>query len=232
MALPSQRRRRARPPCRRVATPRAASAWHDGRPRPRLHTVLRPAQSRDVAGGPCMLCTTTVVRIDKDRGSLWLWPAQSTSPSRCGRCTVAPRAREGATATDRWAVAVVQVVSATIDVATLDAWARAVHMSRRTLCHRCEAAHAAPKSSLDLGRLLRTLTLGPPHDWRPEDWLTPSDPRTVRRLLDTAGVRHYRGGPPPTVADLLRAAHRGVPEAARDALERRLRHELPWAIPR
>jgi hypothetical protein len=90
--------------------------------------------------------------------------------------------RRSGTPQVRWACVVAAVVTADEDIPTLEAWAAHVHMSQRTLCHRCRAARAPAKASLTLARLLRTLTVGDPRAWRPEDALSAVDPRTIDRM--------------------------------------------------
>jgi hypothetical protein len=120
----------------------------------------------------------------------------------------------------RWAHIVAAVVTADEDVATLDAWAARVHMNQRTLCHRCRAARAPAKASLTLARLLRTLTVGDPRAWRPEDTLSVVDPRTIDRIVSAAGLQGFRGQPRPPAAALLTDPHSVIPLSARLTLGR------------
>jgi hypothetical protein len=122
------------------------------------------------------------------------------------------------TAASRLGDAVARVASALCDIATLDHWAALIHVSRRTLCFRCQAAGVSAKPSLNLGRLARTIVIGEQTVWRPEDFLVSFDPRTTISLLTQAGVRQWYGAEPPTIEELVLHLTWPMPPATRSAL--------------
>jgi hypothetical protein len=91
-------------------------------------------------------------------------------------------------ACDRWATAVLKVVVASEDPTTMAKWGRLVGASVGTIATWCKAAHASPKRSLELGRVLRALRLtgGTLSDL--QDVMDIVEPRTVRRLVTRCGV--------------------------------------------
>jgi hypothetical protein len=92
-------------------------------------------------------------------------------------------------AAERWADAIWAVACASGDPATLEKWARLIHVSVPTLRSRCYAAGISPKRSLDIARLLRICLHAAP-DCSPTDLLDAKDQRTIRALLSRAGVPH------------------------------------------
>lgn len=112
------------------------------------------------------------------------------------------------------------VATASHDTPSLDAWARLMRMSRSTLCHRCRAAGARPKALLDLGRVVRTIALGDPRRWQPEQWLVTFDERTVLALLARVGVKPAYHREKPTVSTVLAQQAAVLPAPTLAALER------------
>jgi len=123
-------------------------------------------------------------------------------------------------ATDRWIAAVAAVRRAGHDVPTVDDWASLIGVSRRSLYRLCAVVGVAPKASLNLARLARTLAARAA-DWRPEQSLN-ADLRTVFALLDTTGLRPYHRKPVPTVDDLVSGVAWPLRPDVRAALARRL----------
>ena len=130
------------------------------------------------------------------------------APGRCG------------SPVDRWVDALMSVFMAPTDVPTIDHWARLLGVSRSTLRNRCRAVGAGPKASLNVARIARTLRLGDPACWRPEDVLADLDPRTCLSLLEQTGLRAYHHAARPTISTLLAQMATGIPGSCLHALER------------
>jgi DNA-binding response OmpR family regulator len=88
----------------------------------------------------------------------------------------------------RWAEAVAGVLSARQDPRTVGQWARAVGASSSTLRTWCLMAELSPKRSLTLARMLRAVHQSRDTTWQPAKRLDVTDPRTLRRMLDGAGL--------------------------------------------
>jgi hypothetical protein len=100
--------------------------------------------------------------------------------------------RDGARsyAAERWATAVLAGVDASTDSKTLAAWAERAARSVSSLATSCRVASASPRRSLELMRLLRALYLTAGRTKELLDVLDITDPRTIRRLFDRAGIPH------------------------------------------
>lgn len=126
------------------------------------------------------------------------------------------------TAVERWAACVTAVAMAPLDLATLDPWGAHIHLSRATLCNRCRIVGASPKDSLSFGRLSRALRHGDPLRWCPEDLLDVMDLRTIRKLVDRAGLTPYVHGGRPPLAVLFEHHRFRIPPPCLLALRERL----------
>jgi hypothetical protein len=115
------------------------------------------------------------------------------------------------------------VVSADTDVPTVADWARLTRLSERTLRIRCGAVGARAKDSLELGRLLRTIMVSDPDEWRPETYLDYADPRTLQRLLVRGGVVAWYRRQRPALTTVLNSSAFGIPRACLQILGRLLR---------
>ena len=93
-------------------------------------------------------------------------------------------------AAERWARAVLAGVDASTDPKTLAAWAERAARSVSSLATSCRVASVSPRRSLELMRLLRALYLTVGTTQELVDVLDITDPRTVRRLFDRAGLPH------------------------------------------
>jgi hypothetical protein len=91
-------------------------------------------------------------------------------------------------AAERWATAVVAAVHCERDPRTLALWARDTAVSRGALRTWCHAARVAPGVSLDFSRLLRAICRTPHPLNDPLLLLDVVDPRTLNRLLASAGL--------------------------------------------
>jgi hypothetical protein len=91
-------------------------------------------------------------------------------------------------AADRWADAVMRVVSGPNDPRNLSQWGRIAGAARGTLRGWCRAAHVGARASLDFARVLRAIVLsqGGRLDWH--NLLDVVDGRTLDRLLTRGGV--------------------------------------------
>jgi ActR/RegA family two-component response regulator len=111
---------------------------------------------------------------------------------------VAIRAREGArlplgipqrmrSTTERWAWLVLAVVNAEYDPRTLDDWAQAACVSRSVLCECCRLVRISPHDARDFARIVRAICRSPER-WQPETVMDIADARTLKKLLQCAGL--------------------------------------------
>lgn len=89
-------------------------------------------------------------------------------------------------ATVRWVRTVFAIVDHSSDIKTVQDWGRLAGVSPSVLRAICFLADAAPKPSLDFGRILRLVTQGRLD--RVAESLNVDDPRTLRRLLVSAAI--------------------------------------------
>lgn len=94
----------------------------------------------------------------------------------------------------RFAGYVMAATDAAADPRTLADWARAVGVSRSVIVESCARLGVAPRDARDLARVLRLIRRRS-EPWEPETSLDVADRRTLRVLLDRAGL----------TGDLLRA---------------------------
>jgi hypothetical protein len=126
-------------------------------------------------------------------------------------------------AAERWAKAVERVIRAPEDTRTMRVWGKMVGVSSASLAMWCRAAQASPRRSLELGRLSRAVlttdgTLG-----GIQDVLDIVDPKTIRRLLQRAGVSPMTvTGQRMTLGDFLQRQQLVTHEFAIRALRHRL----------
>jgi AraC-like DNA-binding protein len=96
----------------------------------------------------------------------------------------------------RWADVVIRALHSPSDLKTMEHWARTVGASPSALRTLCAAAGWKPKATLDFARVLRAATLAEGHrSWEPYNLLDISDPRTLKRFLQAAGVTHSASPP-------------------------------------
>lgn len=91
-------------------------------------------------------------------------------------------------AAERWADAVMKVVSSGTDPKTIRCWGRCVGVCSSTLKSWCLAACVSARRSLLLARVLRAVVLGRSYEWRLEDFLNVADRRTIRGIKAAAGI--------------------------------------------
>lgn len=91
-------------------------------------------------------------------------------------------------ATERWAHLVLKGCEADNDLKTLDDWALFVGVSYSALTEACRMARVKPHDARDFARCLRFLLHSGGRLDRVEDYLDVSDHRTLRALLERAGV--------------------------------------------
>jgi len=100
----------------------------------------------------------------------------------------------------RWAGYVWALTDAATDPRTLADWSRAIGVSRTVLVESCVRVGIAPKDARDLARVLR-LVRRDSDPWEPETALDIADRRTLRVLLERAGVSPDTR---PTIRDFLK----------------------------
>ncbi len=111
----------------------------------------------------------------------------------------APRSRSAA---ERWAMNVFRASDAAVDMRTLDDWARCVGLSYSSLRESCRLLRIRPHDARDLARVLRAIvtTCGHTHLGVQFDI---SDMRTLKKLLDRAGLADGLSGQSVSVEDFL-----------------------------
>lgn len=87
----------------------------------------------------------------------------------------------------RWAGYVMGATSASADPRTLGEWSRAIGVSRSVLVESCARLGIVPRDARDLARVLRLVRRGD-EPWDPEAALDVADRRTLRVLLERAGL--------------------------------------------
>ena len=97
----------------------------------------------------------------------------------------------------RWAGHVLAVTAAAADPRTLADWSRAIGVSRSVLVESCARLGIVPRDARDLARVLR-LVRRSDEPWDPETALDVADRRTLRALLDRAGLLSPAGAGRPT----------------------------------
>jgi ActR/RegA family two-component response regulator len=101
-------------------------------------------------------------------------------------------------AAERWAHLVIKACNSDHDPKTLQEWASLAGMNRSSLCESCRLVGVRPHDARDFARTLRALTLASVRGCQPDVLLDVSDRRTLKILLDRAGVG-FAFGRRPTV---------------------------------
>lgn len=102
----------------------------------------------------------------------------------------------------RWAGYVLAATDAPADPRTLGDWSRAVGVSRSVLVESCARLGIVPRDARDLARVLR-LVRRADEPWDPEAALDVADRRTLRVLLERAGLAGAALQRRPTATQLL-----------------------------
>lgn len=125
-------------------------------------------------------------------------------------------------ATERWVASVTSVLDLPYDPRTMRDWAHALGSSITAIRVRCAAVRCAPKSSLDLARVLRAVCIArATGEWDPANLLDITDNRTLCRLMEAAGLKGQVADLP-TVEQVLAAHHFVIAPSAMNALARAL----------
>jgi hypothetical protein len=106
-------------------------------------------------------------------------------------------------AAERWARTVLAVRMAHEDPRTIAEWGRFLGVSSGTLRAWCYMAGVSPRMSLCLARTLRAALLAPKAQCDPGDLLDVRDPRTLKRLLRSAGLLDGRIAASPDIVGSL-----------------------------
>lgn len=118
----------------------------------------------------------------------------------------------GPKAARRWASFIILASDAPEDPRTLEEWARAVGVSRSVLIECCARLGVSPRDARDLARVLR-LVRRVDDPWDPDLALAVADRRTVRALLDRAGLDVAASDARPTPEQFL-LRQRFVPQTS------------------
>lgn len=112
----------------------------------------------------------------------------------------------------RWAGYISRATEAPHDPRTLEEWGRAAGVSRSVLIESCARLDVSPRDARDLARVLR-LVRRVEDQWEPELALDIADRRTLRALLDRAGLENAAGKRRPTLEEFL-VRQRFVPQTS------------------
>jgi FixJ family two-component response regulator len=125
--------------------------------------------------------------------------AFEVAPKRSRRRMTAPPARREAravtrearpgSAAERWARHVVNACASDGDLKTLASWAKFIGVSCSSLCESCRMIGIRPHDARDFARVLRALMQSGVHHCSPYMLLDVSDRRTLRNLVERAGLR-------------------------------------------
>ncbi len=91
-------------------------------------------------------------------------------------------------ALERWAKHVLDACDAPHDLKTLEQWARFVGVSHTSLCESCRIIGLRPHDCRDFMRVLRAILLSRAHECTFDLLLDTGDRRTLRSLLQRAGI--------------------------------------------
>ena len=91
-------------------------------------------------------------------------------------------------ASDRLAHAIVAPIDSDTDPRTFALWASVSCMTERRLRDWCRAAHVEGRSALTFTRMLWAVALVSKHGWTFEEVLDTAEPRTLKRMLQSAGL--------------------------------------------
>jgi hypothetical protein len=101
----------------------------------------------------------------------------------------------GSTA-ERWALLVLRALACASDPKTLGIWARTANVSRSALCEYCRLVHVSPQDARNFARVLRAV-IRSEQLWQPEAVIDVADARTLRKLLERAGLVDATAVPTP-----------------------------------
>ena len=104
---------------------------------------------------------------------------------------------------DRLAIHIVNMIDCKEDLKTTGDWSKHVRASSSALREYCRLADVKPSKARDLGRVLRGVCRSGPV-WLPETVLDCSDTRTLKKLMEAAGLAAQRGLPTPSALEVLR----------------------------
>jgi hypothetical protein len=104
-------------------------------------------------------------------------------------------------ASERWIRMIATLIKAAKDIKTLEVWAREAGLSPRSLRACCHTIGLSAKSSLDFARVLRVVLRNRDDVLRPFEVLDIVDERTMKRLLDLAGIDPLKGSRWPSLSE-------------------------------
>ena len=116
----------------------------------------------------------------------------------------------------RWGRLVADTVRCRDDPRTVGTWSAYFGISESTLRARCRAVGVAAIAARDFSRVLRVVVRSQGADgrWDPAAHLETADPRTIRRLLFTAGLADWPDGEAAPLVECFFCRQRFVHERA------------------
>ena len=107
-------------------------------------------------------------------------------------------------ASERWAAHVLRACDSDRDLKTIDDWASFIGLSRSSLCESCRVLGIRPHDARDFARILRFVLKARVDQASLAAFLDISDRRTLRTLLDRAGLHVGTGSRIVSVEDFFK----------------------------
>lgn len=146
------------------------------------------------------VCRVLWARLVKDAVQTPGGPPSSEFPA--GKANQIGVERRRVTIAERLAVYIVNMISCEEDPKTTSDWSKHVHASSSTIRECCRLVHVKPLNARDLGRVLRAVYRSGAV-WLPELVLDCSDARTLKKMMECAGLSAHRGIATPSTLEVL-----------------------------
>ena len=127
-------------------------------------------------------------------GSIRPYPLNDRSAARCRAASRAVAATVPPSAAERWASHVLEGCDSEVDIKTLQRWATCLGVSSSSLSESCLLLGIQPRDARDFTRVLRALIRSKRDKCEPETLLDVSDRRTLKTLLNRAGLPNGLAG--------------------------------------
>jgi hypothetical protein len=109
--------------------------------------------------------------------------------------------RTPGSAAERWAHMIGCTLYLDHDPKTIWRWSKSVGLSRSVLCECCRLVHVMPNAARDFARVMRAIWRSG-KTWQPEIVFDLADTRTLKKLLQRAGLAAHDGRVP-TIDEFL-----------------------------
>jgi DNA-binding response OmpR family regulator len=146
------------------------------------------------------VCRVLWARLVKDAAQAPCTTVSTEYP--IGNASQVAMERRRVTIAERLAVYIVNMISCEEDPKTTSDWSKHVHASSSTIRECCRLVHVKPLNARDLGRVIRAVYRSGAI-WLPELVLDCSDVRTLKKMMDCAGLSAQRGIATPSALEVL-----------------------------